>query len=98
MRVYDPENLSTPVGVEPATSDLRREHATSKPPEPPLRGHAVGVFDGPDTHTCILQLQRNPFLTPEESNPVDRKNRGRDSLNLHGSGGQRILLSQNIGL
>ncbi|GFU68062.1 hypothetical protein TNCV_2824051 [Trichonephila clavipes] len=24
---------------------------------------------GPDTHTCILQLQRNPCLTPEESSP-----------------------------
>ncbi|GFX30349.1 hypothetical protein TNCV_1964551 [Trichonephila clavipes] len=36
---------------------------------------AVGVFVGPDTHTCILQLQRNPFLTPEESNTVDRKMR-----------------------
>ncbi|GFS64768.1 hypothetical protein TNCV_4685391 [Trichonephila clavipes] len=23
----------------------------------------------PDTHTCILQLQRNPCLTPEESSP-----------------------------
>ncbi|GFW60576.1 hypothetical protein TNCV_569221 [Trichonephila clavipes] len=57
---------------------------------------AVGIFVGPDTHTCILQLQRNPFLTPEESNTVDRKSR--DALNLHGSGGQRILLSQNIGL
>ncbi|GFT34198.1 transposable element Tcb1 transposase [Trichonephila clavipes] len=32
---------------------------------------------GPDTHTCILQLRRNPFLTPEESNPVDRKMRER---------------------
>ncbi|GFX66410.1 hypothetical protein TNCV_343841 [Trichonephila clavipes] len=59
---------------------------------------AVGVFVGPDTHTCILQLRRNPFLTPEESNPVDRKMRGRDALNLHGSGSQRILLSPNIGL
>ncbi|GFV43384.1 retrovirus-related Pol polyprotein from transposon 297 [Trichonephila clavipes] len=59
---------------------------------------AVEIFGGPDTHTCILQLQRNPFLTPEESNPVDRKMRGRDAFNLHGSGGQRILLSQNIGL
>ncbi|GFU50873.1 hypothetical protein TNCV_4460821 [Trichonephila clavipes] len=36
---------------------------------------AVDVFVGPDTHTCILQLQRNPFLTPEESNTVDRKMR-----------------------
>ncbi|GFV91595.1 hypothetical protein TNCV_770611 [Trichonephila clavipes] len=35
----------------------------------------VGVFVGPDIHTCILQLQRNPFLTPEESNTVDRKMR-----------------------
>ncbi|GFY17111.1 hypothetical protein TNCV_1088871 [Trichonephila clavipes] len=56
----------------------------------------VGIVVGPDTHTCILQLQRNSFLTPEESNTVDRKRR--DALNLHGSGGQRILLSQNIGL
>ncbi|GFX51991.1 hypothetical protein TNCV_3064081 [Trichonephila clavipes] len=47
---------------------------------------AVGIFGGPDTHTCFLQLQRNPFLTLEESNPVDRKMRGRDALNLHGSG------------
>ncbi|GFW69069.1 transposon Tf2-9 polyprotein [Trichonephila clavipes] len=31
---------------------------------------------GSDTHTCILHLQRNPFLTPEESSPVDRKMRG----------------------
>ncbi|GFW78035.1 retrovirus-related Pol polyprotein from transposon 412 [Trichonephila clavipes] len=37
----------------------------------------VGDFVGPDTHTCILQQQRNPFLTPEESNPVDRKMRER---------------------
>ncbi|GFW85925.1 transposable element Tcb1 transposase [Trichonephila clavipes] len=36
----------------------------------------VGIFVGPDTHTCILQLQRYPFLTPEESNPIDRKMRG----------------------
>ncbi|GFX89228.1 alpha-2 adrenergic receptor [Trichonephila clavipes] len=57
---------------------------------------AVGVFDGHDTNTCILQLQRNPFLTPEESNPVDRKMR--EALNLHWSGSQRFLLSQNIGL
>ncbi|GFX68162.1 hypothetical protein TNCV_4439851 [Trichonephila clavipes] len=33
----------------------------------------IGVYGGPDTHTSILQLQRNLFLTPEESNPVDRK-------------------------
>ncbi|GFX31290.1 uncharacterized protein TNCV_2061091 [Trichonephila clavipes] len=36
---------------------------------------AVGIFVGPDTHMCILQLQRNPFLTPEESNTVDQKRR-----------------------
>ncbi|GFU43508.1 hypothetical protein TNCV_406031 [Trichonephila clavipes] len=34
-------------------------------------------FVGPDTHTCILQVQRNPFLTPEESSPVERKMRQR---------------------
>ncbi|GFY36456.1 hypothetical protein TNCV_26541 [Trichonephila clavipes] len=56
----------------------------------------VGIFGGPDTHTCILELQRNPFLTPGESNPVNRKMRGRDALNLHGSGNQRFLLSQNV--
>ncbi|GFW84363.1 uncharacterized protein TNCV_1132321 [Trichonephila clavipes] len=42
----------------------------------------IGDFGGPDTHTCILELQikrgsvadlETPFLTPEESNPVDRK-------------------------
>ncbi|GFU02692.1 retrovirus-related Pol polyprotein from transposon opus [Trichonephila clavipes] len=38
-----------------------------------LNEQAIGVFGGTDTHTCNLQLQRNPFLTPEESNPVDRK-------------------------
>ncbi|GFW79430.1 hypothetical protein TNCV_3459001 [Trichonephila clavipes] len=38
---------------------------------------AVGIFGGPDTHTCILLLQRNP-LTSEESNPVDRKMRERE--------------------
>ncbi|PRD33751.1 UNVERIFIED_CONTAM: hypothetical protein NCL1_16699 [Trichonephila clavipes] len=42
----------------------------------------ICVFGGPDTHTCILQLQikhgggadlATPFLTPEESNSVDWK-------------------------
>ncbi|GFS97490.1 hypothetical protein TNCV_4262721 [Trichonephila clavipes] len=50
----------------------------------------IGVLGGPNTHTCILQLQRNPFLTPEELNPVDRKMKERDALNLLGSGGQSI--------
>ncbi|GFV14575.1 hypothetical protein TNCV_3999261 [Trichonephila clavipes] len=45
-----------------------------------------------------LTAAAQPLFDPEESNPVDRKMRGRDALNLHGSGGQRFLLSQNIGL
>ncbi|GFS73681.1 hypothetical protein TNCV_1457521, partial [Trichonephila clavipes] len=38
----------------------------------------------PDTHTCNLQVQSNPFLTPRNlaRRPEDE---GRDALNLHGS-------------
>ncbi|GFV87375.1 hypothetical protein TNCV_4033471 [Trichonephila clavipes] len=41
-----------------------------------------------------LAAAAQPLFDPEESNPVDRKMRGRDALNLHGSGSQ-LLLSQN---
>ncbi|GFU55650.1 hypothetical protein TNCV_1649631 [Trichonephila clavipes] len=45
-----------------------------------------------------LAAAAQPLFDPrgiEHRRPEDE---GRDALNLHGSGGQRILLSQNIGL
>ncbi|GFW28223.1 retrovirus-related Pol polyprotein from transposon 297 [Trichonephila clavipes] len=50
-----------------------------------------------DAHTCSFRCSATPCLTPEESS--DRpEDEGRDALNLHASGDQRILLSQNSGL
>ncbi|GFT83403.1 gag-pol polyprotein [Trichonephila clavipes] len=55
--------------------------------------HLVGFLCGPDTHTGagaaqpLFDLPRNLARRPEDE--------GRDALNLHESGDQRILLSQN---
>ncbi|GFV87378.1 hypothetical protein TNCV_4033501 [Trichonephila clavipes] len=40
-----------------------------------------------------LAAAEQPLFDPEESNPVDGKMRGRDALNLHGSGSQRDLVA-----
>ncbi|GFS60184.1 hypothetical protein TNCV_2826921 [Trichonephila clavipes] len=58
-------------------------------------GRNLGWTRHPHVH---LAAQRNPLLTPEESNTVDRKMREKRCFELNGSDGQRILLSQNIGL
>ncbi|GFU77313.1 hypothetical protein TNCV_4899891, partial [Trichonephila clavipes] len=56
---------------------------------------AVGIFVGPDTHVHLAAAAQ-PLLTPRNRTPSTGRGEKRDALNLHGSGGQRILLSQNI--
>ncbi|GFS84053.1 hypothetical protein TNCV_2364551 [Trichonephila clavipes] len=60
--------------------------------------HLVSVSLSVSCPHVQFPIQRNPCLTPPRNLATRPEDERRDALNLHGSGNQRNLLSQNSGL